>query len=239
MEKIRVLVSENIQNLEVDLRNRLQEMGFEVIDLVSGNEALLKVLENRRADVILMDSAIDGIKAATEIAIKYQTPVVFLSSDENIQNLKDIENSDAVSFISKPATDIEIYANLKLAFQMYEARQSNVTAQDLPQDKYIFVRADYKLNKIRMVDIYYAEAKKDYVTIHTSDNVFTTHSTMKDVLKVLPRDRFIRIHRSYIVNIDKIFSIKYPDLIIENKMKIIPIGGLYRRELFSKLNILS
>lgn len=239
MEKIRVLVSENINNLEVDLGNRLQEMGFEIVDLVSGNESLLKVLENRRADVVLMDSAKDGIKTAAEIANKYQTPVVFLSSDENMQNIKDIENSEAISFIAKPASDIAIYANIKLAFQLFEARQTTVTSQDLPQDKYIFVRADYKLNKIRMVDIYYAEAKKDYVTIHTSDNVFTTHSTMKEVLKVLPRDRFIRIHRSYIVNIDKIFSIKYPDLIIENKMKIIPIGGLYRRELFSKLNILS
>ncbi|RUA24945.1 MAG: hypothetical protein DSY76_07220 [Bacteroidetes bacterium] len=61
---------------------------------------------------------------------------------------------------------------------------------------------------------------------------------MKDMMKVLSNSLFIRTHRSYIVNIDKVFSIKYPDLIIENKMKTIPIGGLYRKSFFEKINII-
>ena len=60
---------------------------------------------------------------------------------------------------------------------------------------------------------------------------------MKEMLKILPENEFVRIHRSYIVNVDKIFSIKYPDLVIEDKMKVLPIGGLYRKELYNRLNL--
>jgi len=120
----------------------------------------------------------------------------------------------------------------------YQRLQSVPEVKEDISSEYIFVRSDYKLNKIRVLDIYYIEAKKDYVNIHTSDNVYMVHSTMRDIIGVLPALRFIRIHRSYIVNIDKIFSIKYPDLLVENKMKMLPIGGLYRKELFDRLNVI-
>jgi two-component system, LytTR family, response regulator LytT len=102
----------------------------------------------------------------------------------------------------------------------------------------IFVRADYRLNKIKFEDIYFVEALKDYVVINTSDNIYTTHTTMKEMIRILPAKDFVRVHRSFIVRLDKIFSIKYPDLVIEGKMKVIPIGGLYRKELFSRLNLI-
>lgn len=238
MEKIRLLISENLQNLEVDLSNRLTEMGFEVIEVVSSNTDLLRVLETKRADLVLMDTMDNGLEVASQIVSKYLCPVVFLSSDENWKNVSQIDASDAISLISKPASNTELYANIRLAYQVFNSIKQSPKKAAAPKSNYIFVRADYKLNKIRMTDIFYAEAKKDYVTIHTSDNVFTTHSTMKEVMSVLPANQFLRVHRSYIVNIDKIFSIKYPDIIIESKMKMIPIGGLYRKELFAKINVL-
>jgi DNA-binding LytR/AlgR family response regulator len=138
--------------------------------------------------------------------------------------------------MNKPISDNELKANIALA------SAKNMDVKELEKvsasSPYIFVRADYRLNKIRVSDIYYLEAKKDYVIIHTSDNVYTVHATMKDMVRVLPDDLFIRTHRSYIVNIDKVFSIKYPDLIIEGKMKTIQIGGLYRKSFFEKINII-
>ncbi|MBU1717854.1 MAG: LytTR family transcriptional regulator, partial [Bacteroidetes bacterium] len=102
----------------------------------------------------------------------------------------------------------------------------------------IFIRSEFRLNRIRFDDIYYVEALKDYIIINTADNSFTTHTTMKEILKILPPRDFIRVHRSYIVRLDKIFSIKYPDLVIEDKKKVIPIGGLYKKDLYSRLNFI-
>jgi DNA-binding LytR/AlgR family response regulator len=91
--------------------------------------------------------------------------------------------------------------------------------------------------KLRMSDIYYIEALKDYVVINTLATRYTIHSTMKDIEAKLPESEFMRVHRSFIVRIDKIVAIEPPNLILENDKKIIPIGGSYRDELTKRLNL--
>jgi DNA-binding LytR/AlgR family response regulator len=61
---------------------------------------------------------------------------------------------------------------------------------------------------------------------------------MKDMEYILPAKDFVRVHRSYIVRLDKIYSIKYPDLVIEGRMKVLPVGNQYKKELFDKLNLI-
>ena len=161
-----------------------------------------------------------------------------MASENKINQAENIIESSAFAMILKPVKDVELKVNILLAIENHQRLQSVPEVKEDVSSEYIFVRSDYKLNKIRVLDIYYIEAKKDYVNIHTSDNVYMVHSTMRDIIGVLPIMRFIRIHRSYIVNIDKIFSIKYPDLLVENKMKMLPIGGLYRKELFDRLNVI-
>jgi DNA-binding LytR/AlgR family response regulator len=61
---------------------------------------------------------------------------------------------------------------------------------------------------------------------------------MKDIVTKLPEDQFIRVHRSYIVRVDKITAIEYPNLMLENNKKTIPIGGSYREDLIKRLNLI-
>jgi DNA-binding LytR/AlgR family response regulator len=82
------------------------------------------------------------------------------------------------------------------------------------------------------------EALKDYIVINTKENIYTTHASMKDMEYILPAKDFVRVHRSYIVRLDKIYSIKYPDLVIEGRMKVLPVGNQYKKELFDKLNLI-
>ena len=101
-------------------------------------------------------------------------------------------------------------------------------------DQEAIARADIvKLNK---EEIFYIEALKDYVIIHTPDARYTIHSTMKDIEAKIGSDEFLRIHRSYIVRIDKIATIEYPNLTLEKVEKTIPIGGSFREELYTKIN---
>ena len=239
---MKLLITENLSNVEIDLKNRLQKLGFEVVDYVESPQKALEVLENKRVDLVLMDTFFEqdftGIDAEKIIYGKYHTPVLFLASENVMNQAENIIESSAFAMILKPIKDFELKVNIFLAIENYRRTQTVSEVKEEVSSEYIFVRSDYKLNKIRVLDIFYIEAKKDYVNIHTSDNVYMVHSTMRDIMSTLPNVRFIRIHRSYIVNIDKIFSIKYPDLLVENKMKMLPIGGLYRKELFDKLNII-
>jgi len=242
MQVLKIVIAEDVTNLEIDLQNRLVNMGFEVVALVSSPEDALKVVSENKADVVLMDTYSDlsqnGFVVAKQIRDKYDVPVVFLSAEDKKDFSSEIDSFGPCVFMNKPISDNELRANIIMATQKEAVVETVVSVPKSVQSPYIFVRADYRLNKIRVSEIYYLEAKKDYVIIHTNDNVYTVHATMKDMMRVLPDDLFIRTHRSYIVNIDKVFSIKYPDLIIENKMKTIPIGGLYRKGFFDRINVI-
>ena len=82
------------------------------------------------------------------------------------------------------------------------------------------------------------EALKDYVIIHTTGENFTIHSTMKDIIKKLPKEHFTRAHRSYIVNVSKITSIKQGNLYINGVDKEIPVGGSYKTLISEQINVL-
>ena len=86
-------------------------------------------------------------------------------------------------------------------------------------------------------DILFVEALKDYVVINTPEAKYTIHSTMKDIQNKLPQKEFQRIHRSYIVRLDKIVAIEQPNVVIEGGKKLLPIGGSYKDELFQRINL--
>jgi DNA-binding LytR/AlgR family response regulator len=241
MEKIKILLIEDPTQIEIALPLRLSEMGFEVAGVIAKPNEAASMLSQLEVDLVLMDiflhEAYSGIDACKDIVAKFQIPVILLLSEEKL-DFKILDHAPAYSLLSKPLNDWSLAFNIKAAVQPQSLPPIAKTGIDTKSQSYIFVRADLRLNKIRVKDIYYLEAKKDYVVIHTTDNVYTVHATMKDMELILPSDLFIRTHRSYIVNVDKVFSIKYPDILIEHKMKNIPIGGLYRKELFNKINVI-
>ena len=89
--------------------------------------------------------------------------------------------------------------------------------------------------KLKADEIIFVEALKDYVSIFTPKAKYVIHSTMKDIEKKLPSGSFLRVHRSYIVRLDKIVAIEHAFISMENTDKQIPIGGNYKDDLYNKI----
>jgi DNA-binding LytR/AlgR family response regulator len=104
-------------------------------------------------------------------------------------------------------------------------------------DGFIFVKSNGRLLKLNTEDIYYIEALKDYVVINTIDARYTIHSTMKEIEKKMGSEEFLRIHRLFIVRIDKISAIEHPNLHLENNKKTLPIGGSYYDDLKRRIKL--
>lgn len=250
MAKPKILIVEDENIVAKDIQNSLKKLGYIVPSIISSGEKAIEEAQDLRPDLILMDIMLKGdmtgIEAANIIKERYDIPVIFLTAyaDENTLNKAKI--SEPYGYIIKPFKDNDLQTTIEMALYKHDKDLSVKRERDLyhsiienkESNDSIFVRADYRLNKVNFKDIYFIEALKDYVVINTSDNIYTTHTTMKEMVRILPPKDFVRVHRSYIVRLDKIFSIKYPDLVIEGKMKVIPIGGLYRKELYSRLNLI-
>ncbi len=250
MAKVKILIVEDENLVAKDIQSILKSIGYQVTAMVNTGDKAIQEVEENRPDLVLMDiklkGKMEGIEVAKELKDRFSIPVVFLTAyaDDNLLNKAKI--TEPYGYIIKPYQPKELQTTIEMALYKYEKDEEVKKERDLyhslienkESKDSIFVRADYRLNKINFDDIFYVEALKDYVVINTSDNSYTTHTTMKEMVRILPAKDFVRIHRSFIVNLDKIFSIKYPDLVIEGKMKVLPIGGLYRKQLYSRLNLI-
>lgn len=250
MGKIKILVVEDESIVAKDIQGSLKKLGYLVPTTVKSGELALEEIEENKPDLVLMDimlkGQITGIEAANIIKERFGIPVIFLTAYADDNTLGKAKITEPYGYIIKPFKEKELQTTIEMALYKHDKDSLVKKERDFyhsiienrDSSDSIFVRADYRLNKINFEDIYYVEALKDYVVINTADNSYTTHTTMKEMVRILPAKGFVRIHRSFIVNINKIFSIKYPDLVVEGKMKVLPIGGLYRKELFSRLNLI-
>ncbi|HEX2919872.1 MAG TPA: LytTR family DNA-binding domain-containing protein [Bacteroidales bacterium] len=109
------------------------------------------------------------------------------------------------------------------------------------EDEEIFIKSGSSLVKLKINDIIFVEALENYVILHTNEDKYTIHFTMKAIESQLPSGIFIRVHRSFIVNKTRIQSIRENtvDLIFGNTVRNIPVGKSFRDSLLNEINVMA
>lgn len=251
MSKINVLVVEDESIVSKDIQHSLKKLGYNVVGASATAERAIEMAKTENPDVVLMDimlkGELNGIEAAEEIRKSCAVPVIFLTAYADESTLSKAKITEPYGYILKPFKEIDLHTTIEMAIYKHGKEQEIVKQRDLlfslvenreaNQKGYVFVKSNSKLVKLKNEDIYYIEALKDYVVIHTQDARYTIHSTMKDMDQKLGHDEFVRVHRSYIVRLDKISTIEYPNLTLENIDKIVPIGGSYRDDLNKRIKL--
>jgi DNA-binding LytR/AlgR family response regulator len=221
-----------------------------VAGICSTGEDAIKLTEELKPDLVLMDimlkGAMNGIEAAAQIRETNNIPVIFLTAYADENTLSKAKVSEPFGYIIKPFKEIDLHTSIEMALYKHDKESSLKKERDflysIVENKefkdILFVKSNSKLVKVKTSDISYVEALKDYVIINTVNTRYTIHSTMKDIEKKLPASDFIRVHRSFIVRMDKIVAIEQPNLILEDDKKLIPIGGSYKDALTKRLNLL-
>lgn len=190
-------------------------------------EALNRI-ESIDCDLIFLDiempemSGIDFIEGAKNIP-----QVVIISSKTDYA--AESYNYDVTDYLVKP---IEYKRFLKAANRVKAISES--ISLDSPEDeKHIFVKTGSELVKLNFSSIHYIEAFADYVQIHTKDKRYTVLSTMKSIHSKLGEHEFLRVHRSYIVALNKIDSMRENGIMIGDKM--VKVSRKYKKELKERL----
>ncbi len=249
MVKKKILVVEDEKIVAKDISVCLERSGYEVLGEFSNGEKAIESLKDNKPDLVLLDimlaGKMTGIDVSTVIKEKYDIPVVFLTAYADEKTIGKAKITEPYGYVIKPFKEIDLRASIEMALYKFEKEKekfSNLSHKGLEKDsiiakEYIYVKAKSKLVKVQNEDILFIEALKDYVTLNTGKEKFTIHSTMKDIEKKLPEEFFIRVHRSYIINLKKIDSIDGALVHIEKSSKPIPIGGSYKESLYKRLNL--
>jgi DNA-binding LytR/AlgR family response regulator len=250
MAKTNVLVVEDESIVSKDIQYSLKKLGYNVVGAASTGEKAFELAATKNPDIILMDimlkGDINGIQTAERVKKELQIPIIYLTAYADEATLAKAKITEPYGYIIKPFKEVDLHTSIEMALYKFSKEKEVLKERDLlyslmdnkdQKQEFIFVKSKSRLVKINTKDIFFVEALKDYVAINTFEARYTIHSTMKDIVLKLPEEQFIRVHRSFIVRIDKITSIEYPNLHLERDKKVIPIGGSFRDGLMKKLNL--
>ncbi len=136
---------------------------------------------------------------------------------------------NVVDYLLKPIAFDRFYRSIQKVLASKAAKPSPATIAPQPPDApvdFIFVKTEHKIQRVDLDDVLYIEGLKDYISIYTPVERIVTLQNMKKMEDILPGNRFVRVHRSYIVALDKIASIERGRIFIQDK--VIPVGDTYR-----------
>lgn len=194
-------------------------------------EAYLHLQENE-VDLIFLDiemPEMTGIELTKNLSGK-DVVIIFTSSKKEYA-LEAFELNIA-DYILKPIIPARFLQAVNKAKEIIDNRKENV---QFSKDEFLFVRDSNITRRLKLDDIFYAEAMGDYVKFHTKEKMFAIHGKMKVAEERLPKDDFIRVHRSYIVAIGKIDTLQDGGIMINKKF--IPVADAYRKALNLRMNV--
>ena len=247
---INILVTEDESIVRKDIERCLGNLGYNVVASADNGEEAINMAMKHKPDLALMDIMIkgdmNGIAAAEEIKRNMDIPVVFLTAYADESTLSEAKLAEPHGYVLKPFKDVDIQTAIEMAMHKHgkeqELRQETDFLRSMAEHKeesdIIFVKNRSRLIRVKTEDLLFVEALKDYVVIHTRTESYTIHSTMKDVETKLGDVDFMRVHRSYIVNIEAVESIKYAMITVDGIEKEIPVGGSYKDQLAQRINLL-
>lgn len=249
MSKNNILVIEDEAIVSKDIQQSLKKLGYNIVGSAStGEKAIVLALETK-PDLVLMDimlkGEMSGIDAAEKIREKLSIPVIYLTAYADESTLAKAKVTEPYGYIIKPFKEVDLHTSIEMALYKHSKEREVIKERDFlysivenqDAEGVIFVKSNSRLIKVKTNSILFVEALKDYVVINVGDVKYTIHSTMKDIQKKLPTKEFQRIHRSYIVRLDKIIAIEQPNVVIEGGKKMLPIGGSYKEDLFKRINL--
>lgn len=217
---------------QLTLRKCVEQVKF--LNLVAVcNDALecTEVLANNQIDLIFLDIEMPNM-SGIDLVRNFDVPqIIFVTSKAEFA--PEAFDLDVTDFIVKP---VELPRFLKACDRALQLAQNKGTEEG-GGSGYVFVKHDSRYIKILMDDIHYVEALADYVNIYLENSRHTILSTMKAIESKLPERDFVRVHRSYIVRIDKIVEIEDNTIILHGN-KMIPVSRSYKENLMKHLRML-
>lgn len=191
-----------------------------------------KVIKEEHIDLVFLDIEMPKMDGLEMLRTLSPLPQVILVTAHEKYALESYEY-DITDFLHKPISLARFMKAVDKAYNRFESNRASITSQE----KTIFIKADSRLVQINTEDILFIEALGNYMRIYTTgDQKYTILSTMKDIIGKLSTEDFVRVHRSFIVRLDKIESIEDNYIVISKKQ--INIGKAYKDDLTQKLNLL-
>lgn len=237
---IEVLIVEDDILLSEQLEQFLIEMGYKAFAKAASYQDAISELSQKLPDLILIDIHLKGNKTGIDLAAHihehFQIPFIFVTSYKDRQTIEAAKQYQPYAYLIKPFDQDDLFAAIETTLARFghglqdKQDDSNST---LYRDV-IYIKQNQHFNRIPLTEIGYIKANDNYVEVFTASKSWMVRSTIKKIEESLPKN-FVRIHRSYLINMDLVQKISIDEVVIFNKE--IPASRSFMAPLLDRLPI--
>lgn len=243
MRKIKILIVEDEVIIARDIAFYLKELGCEVIGILIEGEAVLPFLRKEQPDIILMDiflkGDLDGVQTVKGIQKTFNIPFVYLTANTDDRSFELAKATKPFAFIEKPFKPKRLVRTVELLIEQLVENKPEETEKEPVQfimNDRIFVRDKGKMIKIVLADILYIEADGAYSKIVSKSKAFVLAINLRNLENKISNSILMRVHRSYIINLQEINSIA--DNYVHIHQKNIPVSRTHWQDFINRVNLI-
>jgi len=242
-QPVKILIVEDEMIIAANISLQLSALGYEVTGIIPRGEEALEHLKQNKPDIVLMDiqlkGELDGIETVRLMQQQQDIPVIYLTANADDAHFAQAKDTHPYAFISKPFKKLDLQRAIELTINHIQSEKIETSISNMQKGSpfvlsdCIFVRHHEKMVKVIIKNILYIEAERNYCRIYSNDKQYLLVTTLKEMDEKLPKKHFIRVHRSFIVNVSQIQEIATSHIVIGKKA--IPVSKALKEELLNRL----
>ncbi len=208
---------------------------LEVVTTCENALQALSALSKHKIDLLFLDIQMPGINGTDFLKNLKHAPKTILTTAYREYAVEGYE-LDVIDYLLKPISFERFFKSVIKYMQSIPDDLIHHSDSPKQENGYIYIRSNKKIHKILLQEILYIESIKDYVTVHVHDRKIIAKHTLVSLEQKLSDSRFLRIHRSFIIPLDKIIG--FTSHSIDIGVKELPIGRNYSQQVFKALNFI-
>lgn len=242
--KTRIGIVEDEFLIAENISEALFQLGYDPIEPVGSYTEAIKMIDEEKPDILLLDIQLSGKKDGIDLAMKvredYDIPFIFLTANSDQLTVERAKKASPPAYLVKPFKTEDLYTSIEICLNNYSNSKAKIT---LPEERgnylvkdSIFIKQDNYFHKVKVADILYVESDKNYVYVYTTDKKLWVRGSFQGFMELTNTNLFVRVHKSFVVNLEKITLIN-SDKVFIGTIEL-PIGKSFREELLNQLKLM-
>lgn len=238
-----ILVVEDELSFALELEILLREIGYSMLAVVDNSEDAMKAITAQQPDLILMDVDIRGRYSGVELAEQLaplQLPILFITCYQDEVTYRRTQQVNALGYLVKPISKYTLITAIQSIISNLGTKRFIASQEEtFVRDNTLFFKRRNVYEKIQIDAIDYIKAYVDYTMAFCATEQYILSITMRQFLNLLSNKNFLRTHRSYIVNIDKVTAVSSSENKLWINNVIIPISRRLKKEVLAQIHLIN
>lgn len=232
---MKILLVEDELIIAEDMKVMLEKLNYHVIGIAVNYDEAIQLIKSNIPDLVLVDITIEGTKDGIDLVAHineyFDIPVIFATSNTDVSTVEKAKKVISHGYLLKPFSQDDLYTSIELAIANYK---KTTRANQKPKDS-IFIKDNDLFVRVNIDEILWLKSDGNYTDVQAENKCYVVRGTVKEILDELD-ERFIRVHKSYVVQLKKIEAVGSAHLIIKGHE--IPIGKMHKESILSNLKLL-